>query len=155
MVIQRLLVLSALPLMIGSFGLAAPSQAQSRQETLTAQASPQQPTEQKRGGWGRKFEQLNLTEAQKAQIQQIKQSQRQQMEAILTAEQRAQKQAAREQRQRPNLNLTEDQRTRMQAVKTAGKSQIEAVLTPAQRQQLEQMRSTRGQRRTQPQPTPQ
>ncbi|MBD1892214.1 MULTISPECIES: Spy/CpxP family protein refolding chaperone [unclassified Coleofasciculus] len=104
-----------------------------------------------RGGAGMKYDQLNLTDAQKAQMQQIKESTRQQMDAIFTAEQKEQMRLAKEQRQRPNLNLTEDQKTRLQAVRQSSKSQMEAVLTAEQKQQLEQLRQQWRQRRQQPQ----
>jgi Spy/CpxP family protein refolding chaperone len=103
------------------------------------------------GGAGMKYDQLNLTDAQKAQIQQIKESTRQQMDAIFTSEQKEQMRLAKEQRQRPNLNLSEDQKSRLQEVRQSSKSQMEAVLTAEQKQQLEQLRQQWRQRRQQPQ----
>jgi len=101
------------------------------------------------GGRGMKFNQLNLTDAQKAEMQRIHESTRQQMDTILTAEQKEQLRVAKEQRQRPNLNLTEEQRTRMKEVRQSSKTQMEAVLTDTQRQQLEQLRQQWQQRRQQ------
>ena len=101
------------------------------------------------GGSGMKFDQLNLTDAQKTQLQQIKESTRQQMNAVLTPQQQEQKRLAKEQRQRPNLNLSADQQSRIQAIRQSSKSQMEAVLTPEQRQQLEQLRQQWRQRRQQ------
>lgn len=103
------------------------------------------------GGMGRgmKFEQLNLTDAQKAQIQQIKQSTRQQMDAIFTPAQKEQRRLAREQRQKPNLNLTEDQKAKLKAIRQSSKSQMEAVLTAEQKQKLQELRQQRRQSRQQ------
>jgi len=106
------------------------------------------------GGMGRgmKFEQLNLTDAQKTRLQQIKESSRQQMDAILTTEQKEQLRVAREQRQRPNVTLTEDQKAKMKAVRESAKSQMEAVLTAEQKQKLQEMQQQWRQRRQQQQP---
>ncbi|TVP57351.1 MAG: P pilus assembly/Cpx signaling pathway, periplasmic inhibitor/zinc-resistance associated protein [Nodularia sp. (in: Bacteria)] len=118
-----------------------------------------------RGAWGMKS--LNLTDAQKAQMQTIQTSTRAQMEAILTPQQKATLAAAKEarqgqrqagqarQRQRgqngwANLNLTEQQKTQMRQVRESSQQQILAVLTPAQRQQMQEMRQnmrSRGQQR--------
>lgn len=101
---------------------------------------------QKRG-----MKQLNLTDAQKAEMRKIRQSTRQQIDAILTAEQKEQLRAAKQQRQRANLNLTSEQRTRMEAVRQDAKRQMEALLTNEQKQQLEAMRQQMRQRRQQSQ----
>lgn len=110
---------------------------------------------------------LNLTEAQKAQLKQIRQSTRSQMDAILTPEQKAQLNAAKQQRQQRQsgeqrqpgqkprdkwaaLNLTADQKARIQAVRQDAKQKMDAVLTAEQRQQLEQRRQQRPQKRPQP-----
>ena len=115
---------------------------------------------------------LNLTEAQKAQLKQIRESTRSQMDAILTSEQKAQLDAAKQQRQQRQpgegqsgqqgqsgqkprgkwaaLNLTADQKARIQAVRQDAKQKMDAVLTAEQRQQLEQRRQQRPQKRQQP-----
>ena len=116
---------------------------------------------------------LNLTEAQKAQLKQIRESTRSQIDAILTPEQKAQLDAAKQQRQQrqlgeqrqpreqgqpgqkprgkwATLNLTADQKTRIQAVRQDAKQKMNAVLTAEQRQQLEQRRQQRSQKRQQP-----
>ena len=98
---------------------------------------------------GTRFERLNLTDAQKAQMRQIRESTRQQIEAILTPEQKAQMATARQQRQRPNLNLTDEQKARIRTIRQNAQSQIEAMLTPEQKQQLQQLRQERQQRRQQ------
>jgi len=101
----------------------------------------------KMGGRGAKWQELNLTEQQKAQMREIRQSTRQKMDAVFTAEQRQQLQTARQQRQRPNLNLTEDQKTQMKAIRQEAKQQMDAVLTAEQRQKLQEMRQQKRQSR--------
>lgn len=107
---------------------------------------------------------LNLTDEQKAQLKQIREATRSQIDAVLTPEQQAQLAAAKQQRQEgqpgqrvkkargmwASLNLTADQKTRIQAIRQDAKQQMNAVLTPEQRQQLEQARQQRQQRRQQP-----
>lgn len=154
---RGLLILSAVTLLIGASGFTASNKVAANQSDLLAQdSSPSQPNG-KPEGWrggrgGRGFAAISgLTDAQKDQLRQIHESTRQQMDAILTSEQREQMRAAREQRQRPNINLTEDQKTRMRTIREDAKKRMEAVLTPEQRQQLEQMRQQRPQRPQQPQ----
>ena len=101
------------------------------------------------GGRGMKFDQLNLTDAQKAEIKRIHDSARQQKDSILTAEQKEQLRVAREQRQRPNITLSDDQKAQMKALRESSKAQMEAVLTPEQRQQLQTLREQWNQRRQQ------
>ncbi len=149
--INRLLLLSAVPLMIGAFAVAIPDKTTANQSNLIAQDAPPpggKPGDGMRGGRG--FGRIpGLTDAQRTQLDQIRQSTRQQMDAILTAEQKEQMRVAREQRQRPNITLTEDQKARMRQVREDAKRRMEAVLTPEQRQQMEQMRQQRMQRRQQ------
>jgi periplasmic protein CpxP/Spy len=118
MQINRLLVISVASVLIGGGGFIT-SKALA-DGFLTAQnAAPsteqRQPREGRRGGG--KFERLSsLTEAQKNQLQQIKTSSRQQIEAIPTAAQKA----------------------RMQAIRNDARTKMEAILTAEQRQQLQQ-----------------
>ncbi|MBE9199100.1 MULTISPECIES: P pilus assembly/Cpx signaling pathway, periplasmic inhibitor/zinc-resistance associated protein [unclassified Nodularia (in: cyanobacteria)] len=113
-------------------------------------------TAKKGGPWQR----LNLTEAQKAQMQTIKSNTRAQIEAILTPEQKATLAAAKQAGQQgqqgqgkkgwANLNLTEQQKTQMRQIKESSQQQMQAVLTPEQRQQMQEMRQnmrSRGQQR--------
>ncbi|MBW4472364.1 MAG: hypothetical protein KME45_18620 [Stenomitos rutilans HA7619-LM2] len=107
---------------------------------------------------------LNLTAEQKAQLKQIRESTRSQIDAVLTPEQKAQIAAAKQQRQAgqpgqrvkkargvwASLNLSADQKAKIQAIRQDAKQQRDAVLTPEQRQQLEQARQQRQQRRQQP-----
>jgi periplasmic protein CpxP/Spy len=89
-----------------------------------------------------KSNKLNLTDAQKAQRSQIRESSRQQMDAILTPEQKEKLRMARQQKQKPNLNLTEDQKAKIKAIRANTKAQIDAILTPEQRQKHQEMRSS-------------
>ena len=153
MAINRLLVLAAVPFVMGGLGFAVSKQAVADQPTLLAQDSSQPNVQRK--GRGNKFEQLGLSAEQQTRIQQIKQSSRQQMDTVLTAEQKQLLQTAKEQRQRPNLNLTEDQKARMQAIKESSKTQIDAVLTAEQRQKLQELKQQwqqNRQNRQSPQP---
>lgn len=92
-----------------------------------------------------KLEQLNLSEAQKAEMTRIREATRQQLETVFTEEQREQMRVAREQRQRPNITLSDTQKAQLKAIYEESRRQMQAVLTEQQQQQLEQMRSTRGQ----------
>ncbi|MBF1990704.1 Spy/CpxP family protein refolding chaperone [Fischerella thermalis] len=97
---------------------------------------------------------LGLTDAQKAQIAEIRRNTKAKMDAVLTPQQREQLANARQNRQnrrnlKASLNLTEDQKTQMRQIMESQKSQIDAVLTPEQRQQLQQMRESKRSRRQQ------
>jgi periplasmic protein CpxP/Spy len=104
---------------------------------------------------------LNLTADQKAQLKQIRESTRSQIDAVLTQEQREQLAAAKQQRQQgqqgqktrgmwASLNLTADQKAKVKAIRQDAKQKMDAVLTAEQRQQLEQQRQTRQQNRQRP-----
>jgi len=88
----------------------------------------------------KKFDQLNLTDDQKAKIKQIREATKQQIDALLTAEQKEQRRVAREQHKKTRLNLTEDQKAKIKAIRQDSKAQIEAVLTPEQKQKLQELR---------------
>ncbi|MFB2896241.1 hypothetical protein ACE1CI_25300 [Aerosakkonemataceae cyanobacterium BLCC-F50] len=114
---------------------------------------------------------LNLTAEQETKMEQIRQNTRSRIDAILTAEQKAQLQRDRENRKPPagagnqmpppppgenggnlpapfaSLNLTTEQRTQIEAVMRSSREQMDAVLTPEQRQQLQQFRQQQQQRR--------
>jgi hypothetical protein len=93
-----------------------------------------------------KLAKLNLTKEQQVQIKKIRESARQQMDAIFTSEQKAQLQAARKERQKPNLNLTDEQKGRIKAIRTEVKSQMDAILTPEQQKQLQERKSSKRQK---------
>lgn len=109
----------------------------------------------KEGAW----KGLNLTEAQKTQMQQIKQSTRAEMQRVLTPEQLQKLQAAKASRQGKrggfaDLNLTDAQKVELNRIKESKKSQMEAILTNEQKAQIQEMRqmrqNRRGNRRQQP-----
>jgi periplasmic protein CpxP/Spy len=111
---------------------------------------------------------LNLTSEQQAQVEEIRQDTRSQIDAILTEEQRAQLQRERDSRgarpggdqgmprpdagQRPrpsadqgmphspfaSLNLTAEQQSQIEAVMRSSRERMDAILTSEQRQQLQQ-----------------
>jgi periplasmic protein CpxP/Spy len=110
---------------------------------------------------------LNLTAAQKTQLEGIKSRTQAKIRSILTPEQQTKfdaAQAARAQRraamqanggQRPtaekgkrkgadggmrSLNLTDAQKTQIKAIRAASKTEMDSVLTPAQNTQLEQLK---------------
>lgn len=121
-----------------------------------AQANTPAPTESSEL---RKQNMLNLTPEQREKMQQIKQSSREQIDNILTAEQKAQLETAKQNGENPrqtfkSLNLTAEQRSQMKEIKRSSKEQMDAILTPEQRQQMQQYKQQRRQGRpeqTQPQ----
>lgn len=120
-------------------------------QPLVAQA--QDNSRMGKGPWA----QLNLTDAQKQQMRQLKEETQNLIKDVLTPEQQAQVAAARQQnqpgqnRQRRNmmksLNLTEAQKAKIKEIRQAQKAKMGAILTPEQQQQLQQMRSSWQQRR--------
>ena len=92
------------------------------------------------GGHGL-MQQLNLSDTQKSQIQQYRQSAKQQIDAILTSDQKTAIQQAKENHTRPNLNLSDDQKAQIKSIRQQTKANIQAVLTPDQQQQLQQLRT--------------
>ncbi len=99
-----------------------------------------------------KWEKLGLTDAQKTQLRSIKDSAKQEIQQILTPEQRQQYENAIQSGQNKrqafaSLNLTEQQKTQIKEIKDAKKAEIEAVLTPEQKQQLQQMKDNWRSRR--------
>ncbi len=100
------------------------------------------------GRW-MKGNRLNLTDAQKAQMKQIQESARQQMDAVFTPEQKEQMRLARQNRQRPNLNLTDAQKAQLKAIQDQIRSQMDAILTPEQKQQMQAQHQQMRQRHQQ------
>ena len=87
---------------------------------------------------------LKLTPAQRAKIDQLRAATRSQIEAVLTPSQRQQLSQIQAQRQanrqdgRGMMNLTADQRARLKAIRESNQAQLTALLTPAQQAQLTQ-----------------
>lgn len=156
-----------LSLLAGAVALtltATPFAVQAQMRSFSPQLAQTPRTERgQKGGRLGGFSRLNLTDEQKAQMQAIQTNTRNQIEAILTPDQKAKLQAAKEARQaqrqagqgqgqrqarqgqRPqkgwaNLDLTEQQKTQMRQIQETSRQQMLAVLNPQQRQQLEEMR---------------
>ncbi len=154
------LVAGAIALTLTATSFAVNAQTASPSPVLLAQ-TPQK----ERGPW----KELGLTDTQKTQIQAIRRDSRTKFEAVLTPEQKAKLEAAKQARQAQRqagqgqrqpgqrsrkggfaeLNLTEAQKTQMRQIRESEKQQIQAVLTPEQRQKLEQLQQNMKQRRQQ------
>jgi Spy/CpxP family protein refolding chaperone len=108
-------------------------------------------------GFRNGFSELNLTPQQQAQIEQIRENAKSQMQNILTPEQRQQFETMRQQgqqvgkgRQRGQgmgrMNLSVEQREQMRSLRDSTHQQISNVLTPEQQEQLRQkIEARRGQ----------
>jgi periplasmic protein CpxP/Spy len=127
-----------------------------------------QPTEQNRMPHHRNF--LNLTSDQETQMQRIHENERSQIDNILTAEQKAQLETARENRGVPrrgehrgmgrgfdSLNLTDEQRSQIESVRSTAREQMDAILTSEQRQPMQQQMQQHQEQRQEHRPgnTPQ
>ncbi|MEH1791128.1 MULTISPECIES: Spy/CpxP family protein refolding chaperone [unclassified Nostoc] len=164
------LVAGAIALTLTATSFAVDAQTASPSPLLLAQ-TPQK----ERGPW----KDLNLTDAQKTQIQTIRRDSRTKFEAVLTPEQKAKLEAAKQAHQAErqarkaqgqtgqgqpgqhhgrkkgnfaDLNLSEAQKTQMRQIRESEKQQIQAVLTPEQRQKIEQFRQNAPSRRQQSNP---
>jgi protein CpxP len=121
----------------------------------TAQLDSVTPTRMERG-----FSQLNLTDAQKAQIKQIRQAAKTEIEQLLNTDQRAKMQALQQNSQKnrsewKSLNLSDKQKQDIRQIMQRSKQQVQAVLTDEQRTLLQQQRQgmkNRLQQRQQQQP---
>lgn len=153
-----------MPLLAGAIALGAVAtpfvvnaQANPSAQPLLAQA---QQGRQRQGKWAK----LNLTDAQKQQMRQIGEETRTQLQGVLTADQKAKLEAAKQNRQGQNrqgqnrqnwrqvmqsLNLTDEQKAKMKEIRQQQKSRMEAILTDQQKQQLQQMRQEWTQKRQQ------
>jgi periplasmic protein CpxP/Spy len=149
----------ALALTLTSIPFAVQAEPTSSSPLLVAQVP-------KKGPW----QELGLTDAQKNQIQAIRQNTRTQIEGILTPEQKAKLEATKQERQAQrqagqgqqqagqrqrsrnkfaDLNLTEQQKTQMRQIWESSKQQMQAVLTPEQQAKLKQLQENRRQDREQ------
>lgn len=107
---------------------------------------PQQKPESTKENHARNGEknQLNLTDTQKAQIQQIHQQTRQRINAVYTPEQQELIRTAKP-HQRVNLKLSADQKAKIQAIHQDAKRLRQGILTPEQ-QKLQGQHSSEGKR---------
>jgi Spy/CpxP family protein refolding chaperone len=91
---------------------------------------------------------LNLTAEQKAQLQQIGQETRSQIESLLTPQQREQLRANASQGPRTGnrqaataqLNLSDEQISKIQEIRKSSDERMQAVLTPEQLEKIRQFR---------------
>ncbi|MBN3926600.1 P pilus assembly/Cpx signaling pathway, periplasmic inhibitor/zinc-resistance associated protein [Nostoc sp. NMS4] len=154
------LVAGAIALTLTATSFAVHAQTASPSTVLLAQTPHKE-----RGPW----KDLGLTDTQNAQIETIRRDSRTKFEAVLTPEQKAKLEAAKQARRAEwqarkaqgqtgegqrqpgehhgrkkgdfgDLNLSEAQKTQMRQIRESEKQQIQAVLTPEQRQKLEQFR---------------
>jgi Spy/CpxP family protein refolding chaperone len=118
-------------------------------------SSMAQPGEGGRGlrseGHGRMIEQLDLTEQQQAELQQIRAAHQAEVSTILTADQQAAFQAGIEAGEPMPailraLDLSQEQRDSLQALRETHRQQGREVLTPEQQAQIDELRAPRGDR---------
>jgi periplasmic protein CpxP/Spy len=97
---------------------------------------------------GKVWKELNLTDAQKQQLKTIRENSRQQIQSVLTEEQRAKLASADRSGDRKevmkSLNLTDTQKQQMRDIRKKSQEQMSAILTPEQRSKFEQLRSQRS-----------
>jgi periplasmic protein CpxP/Spy len=92
-------------------------------------------------GRGQGQNRLNLTDAQKAQMRQIHEKYKPQMQSILTDEQKTQLQNAgadRNAQRKVWASLSQDQKNQMKTLRQQEEAEENAVLTPEQQQQKQQ-----------------
>lgn len=100
------------------------------------------------------FTDLNLTQRQKDQIEQIRKDMHSQLKSVFTPKQLEQLKAARSNHQGRQqaiaaMNLTQQQKTQLRQIKQSTKSKMEAILTPTQQRQLQQKLQERREQRQQ------
>jgi Spy/CpxP family protein refolding chaperone len=122
---NRLSNIKLLPLLVGTMSLAV--SAAIIPAVFAQSNTPTAPKERHQQNW------LNLTPEQQEQMRQIKQSEREQMDNILTAEQKARLEAAKGNRENrrqvwESLNLTDEQKAQIQEVRRVSKEQKDAIL---------------------------
>jgi periplasmic protein CpxP/Spy len=130
---------------------------------VKAQANGPDPAQPTRAHHQGKWDNLNLSDQQKQQLEQIRKDTRTQIEAVFTPQQLEQLKAARQNHQpgqapqpgqahqghrggfMASLNLSDAQKAKIKEIMQAQKSRMQAVFTPAQQQQLQQMHQQRQQ----------
>jgi protein CpxP len=135
--IKKLLAIACVTVAVGTFAIPSLVSAQNSNPNRTENMKKRQEA----------LKQLNLTEAQKTQMKAIHENAKARRQSVLTAEQRAVMEQARQSGDRKgvrkSLNLTDAQKQQLKAIAEDTKAQIKNVLTPAQQQQLEQMKQQR------------
>jgi Spy/CpxP family protein refolding chaperone len=135
--LKRNLTIAILSVAVGGVAIPAIVSAQS----ATAQGNATVAQKYKGGA----FKQINLSDAQKQQLKTIHESSKQQVEGVLTSDQRAKLAAAIQSGNKKgamkSLNLTADQKQKIRDINKSVKEQSLAVLTSEQRTQLQQLRA--------------
>ncbi|MEE3715669.1 Spy/CpxP family protein refolding chaperone [Tumidithrix elongata RA019] len=136
--LNRGLAIAVLSVTLGAVAIPSIVAAQSS-STPSSQTTTQQ--HHRGGGW----KQLNLTDAQKQQLKTLHENTKQQVQAVLTDDQRAKLAAAIQSGDRKgawkSLNLTTEQKQKIRDIRKSSKEQGLAILTPEQKAQLAQMRA--------------
>ena len=127
-------------------------------KVVMAQTSPAPAKTERSGEWKQLQKSLNVTDAQKATLKQIRETSRTQMESVLTDAQKTQL-AAEKAAYKANpaaktgkhkghggrwksLNLSDTQKAQIKAIRKATRSQIETVYTPEQKAIMKQFRAS-------------
>lgn len=92
------------------------------------------------------LEQLDLSDAQRAQIESIRSESREQMRAVLSAEQQALLDSRESEGRRVwrQLDLSDPQREEIRSIREATRTEVRSVLTEEQQAQLEELREQYG-----------
>jgi len=143
--LHKSMKINTLSLIAGVFALtltATPLAAKANTTLHTPLQIAQTPSHHGRGEF---FASLGLSDSQKAQIKQIHSSTREQIQQIITPEQKQAFKTAMQNHQgfkaaRQAMNLTDEQKSQLKQVWQSSHDQIQAVLTPSQQTQLEQLR---------------
>ncbi|NJL42918.1 MAG: hypothetical protein HC935_05220 [Pseudanabaena sp. SU_2_4] len=138
--LKRGLAIATISLIVG--GVAVPGFTSA--QTSAPNSSSVMRKHQRGGVW----KELNLTDTQKQQLKTIRANTRQQMQSILTGEQRAKLESAGQSGDRKevmkSLNLTDAQKQQMRDIRKKSREQTLAILTPEQRSKFEQLHSQRS-----------
>ncbi len=95
----------------------------------------------------RMVKELNLTDAQQAQLKQMHESHHAEMQAVFTSEQKALLKAAKEGKKgdrrevMKSLNLSDSQKAQIKAIRDRQRQDFESILTPEQKQKLAQKKT--------------
>jgi Spy/CpxP family protein refolding chaperone len=140
--IKKVFAIACVSIAVGAATL--PSLASAQNSTQNNNSTQ---TEKRRPRQGDAFKQLNLTDAQKAELKKIRESAKTERRNILTPEQRAKIEQALTSGERggsrKDLNLTDAQKQQMRSIGQETKKKVDGILTPEQKQQLEKIRQER------------
>ncbi len=142
--IRKLLVIACVTMAVGA--VTVPNLVSAQNTTTTPNS-----TEKRNHRFGDAMKQLNLTDAQKAELKKIHEKAKADRQNVFTPEQRAKMEQARQSGERKgvkkSLNLTDAQKQQMRAIGASTKTQVQNVLTAEQKLQLEKIRQERKSQR--------